>query len=74
MVLDGIQEVIANPTTGNVLIRYDSECLDSRFIVSRLRALGYLTKRSPRLNRVAKGLAIGITEVAFQRFFAALIL
>jgi len=78
MVLDGIREVIANPTTGNVLIHYEAESIDSQSIVRRLRDLGYLGRRSPRLsphlNRMAKGLALGITEMAFKRVFAALIL
>jgi hypothetical protein len=74
MAFDGIREVIANPTTGNVLIHFDPDHLDSKSIVRHLRALGYLTQRPTGVSRVAKGLALGITEIAFQRVFAALLL
>jgi copper chaperone CopZ len=39
---DGITQVTANPTTGSVLIHYDSRRVEQNRILETLRILGYL--------------------------------
>jgi hypothetical protein len=75
LALDGVDEVVANPTTGSVLIHFDSDRMGSRDLIQHLRRLGYLGRIAPRRGNVLmKRVALGLTEVAFQRMFAALLL
>jgi copper chaperone CopZ len=39
---DGVTQVTANPTTGSVLIHYDSRRVEQEKILESLKALGYL--------------------------------
>jgi copper chaperone CopZ len=45
---DGITQVTANPTTGSVLIHYDSQCVEQNSILEALRTLGYLPDSDKR--------------------------
>ena len=44
----GIEDVSANPTTGNVLILYNSRLIDQEDIISSLKEVGYLSHPSHR--------------------------
>lgn len=78
----GVEEVCANPTTGNVLILYNPRILKQGEIISFLMELGYLsppmagggiTDSPSTVERTAATVAVTIMEVAFTRLVGALI-
>jgi hypothetical protein len=80
--LTGVEEVSANPTTGNVLILYNPRLLGQGEIISFLMELGYLPQPlggsgiigSPStLERLASSVAATILEAALLRFVGALV-
>lgn len=76
--IPGIEGASVNPNTGSVLIHYDREETSPLRILDSLHSMGYLKAIGPRkllgLGAVGRGVALGITELAFQRLFTALIL
>jgi len=82
---DGIDHVMANPTTGSVLILYNSECIQQRRIMTALRRLGWLTEpakahssmtapiRQDVGHRLAESLVTTALEFAVKGLVAALI-
>jgi copper chaperone CopZ len=85
--MDGINHVKANPTTGNVLVFYDSAKIGQYEVLGALQRLGYLrqngsTQTTARnQSRAYKGLGEAIAEtlvrttmeLAVQRLVSALI-
>ena len=80
--LNGVKEVSANPTTGNVLILYNPRLLGPEKIIPFLMELGYLpqplggsgiTDSPPTLERLASSLATTILEAALLRLVGALV-
>ena len=85
--IEGIDRVKANPTTGNVLILYNSCKIAQHEIVDRLLSWGYLQERhKPALGRtevattrlplreaLAETLVRSTMELAFQGLIRALI-
>ena len=79
----GVTEVTANPTTGNVLVLYESKLVSPRDVVRALRAVGCLRRarrvkpanpRPPALVRhVAQTVARATVEMALQRVVYALV-
>jgi copper chaperone CopZ len=78
----GVEEVSANPTTGNVLILYNPSILKQGEIISFLMELGYLSQPaggsgitdSPlSVERTAATVAFTIMEVALTQLVGALI-
>ncbi len=78
----GVEEVSANPTTGNVLILYNPRILKQGEIISFLMELGYLSPAmagsgitdSPlSMERTAATVAVTIMEFAFTQLVGALI-
>jgi hypothetical protein len=77
--LTGMEEVAANPLTGNVLILYDPTLLREDQIISTLQELGFLEEASPRskgdgmAERLTSVVASSLMEVALTRLVTALI-
>src|SRR5208337_4726898 len=78
----GVEEVSANPTTGNVLILYNPRILKQGEIISFLMELGYLpqplggsgmTESPSVVERTAATVAVTIVEFAFGHLIGALI-
>lgn len=78
----GVEEVSANPTTGNVLILYNHSILKQGEIISFLMELGYLpqslgwsgiTESPSAVERTATTVAFTIMEFALSRLVGALI-
>jgi copper chaperone CopZ len=78
----GVEEVSANPTTGNVLILYNPRILKQEEIISFLMELGYLslpvggsgiTDSPLSMERTAATVAVTLMEMAFSRLVGALI-
>jgi len=83
----GIEYVSANPTTGNVLIHYNSRLIDQNDIVSSLKEWGYLSHASSMdsgrnnslstqhgvVEKVTATVAATLMEVALSRLVGALI-
>ena len=78
----GVEEVSANPTTGNVLILYNPRILKQGEILSYLMELGYLpyslgggemTESPSAVERTATTVAVTIMEFALSRLVGALI-
>lgn len=81
----GVEEVSANPVTGNVLILYNSDLCQQEDIIAALRGLGYLEEsatpgaqtQAPRegdwTSRVFSSVASALVEAALSRLVAALI-
>jgi len=78
----GVEEVYANPTTGNVLIHYNPRLLQQGEIIAFLMELGYLpqptagsgmTESPLSVERTAATVAITIMEFAFTQLVGALI-
>lgn len=78
----GVDHVSANPTTGNVLILYNSRLTEQGRIISSLQELGYLSQTSPGageadpqgvMEKVTATVAATIMEVALSRLVSALI-
>ena len=82
-----VEDVSANPVTGNVLILYNSRLIDQGEIFSSLREMGYLNQPHPggtRANNPASApqgmvekltatVAATLMEVALSRLVSALI-
>jgi hypothetical protein len=72
----GVEEVSANPLTGNVLIRYKVEQISQGQILNRLRDGGYLKPAAPgpdsRGERLVAVLARAVMETALQSMVMAL--
>ncbi len=79
----GIEEVSANPTTGNVLIHYNPRLIDQEDIIYSLKEVGYLSHPShgnnPLLDppgvveKVTSTVAATLMEFALSRLVSALI-
>lgn len=82
----GIEHVSANPTTGNVLILYNSRLIDHEDIISSLKEVGYLSHPSQRgsggnnpsarhgvVEKVTSTVAASLMEFALSRLVSALI-
>jgi cation transport ATPase len=83
----GVDHVSANPTTGNVLILYNSRLTEQEDIISSLKELGYLNQNShgageatflssaPHgvVEKVTSAVASTIMEVALNCLVSALI-
>ncbi len=83
----GIEYVSANPTTGNVLILYNSRLIEQEDIISSLKEVGYLSQPSQRgsgennpaaaphgvVEKVTATVAATLMEVALSRLVGALI-
>jgi hypothetical protein len=77
-----VEEVAANPTTGNVLILYNPRLLKQGEIIAFLMELGYLpqptggsgiTDSPLSVERTAATVAVTIVEFAFTQLVGALI-
>jgi copper chaperone CopZ len=78
----GITAVTANPTTGNVLVLYESAVVTPLDLISALRAIGCLQRRAPLrpaprspmlVRRLAETFARATVELAVQRVVLALL-
>jgi cation transport ATPase len=83
----GIEDVSANPTTGNVLILYNSRLIDQEDIIFSLKEVGYLSHPRQRGNggnnppsdphgvveKVTSTVAATLMEFALSRLVSALI-
>jgi copper chaperone CopZ len=83
----GVEDVSANPITGNVLILYDSRLTEQGQIFSALKEKGYLTMPNARgdranhpdsapqglVEKVTATVAATLMEVALSRLVGALI-
>jgi hypothetical protein len=80
--ISGVDEVFANPLTGNVLILYSSRLIAEGEITAALREWGYLSRAAgesdspdPGLSMasLAKSLTSGLMEAALFRLVSALL-
>jgi len=85
--LPGVEQVSANPVTGNVLILYNPNLISQAEIVLALRELGYLQEQPSQgskaagsaqnqdhfLTKVTTTVASALMEAALSRLVAALI-
>lgn len=77
--LTGMEEVSANPLTGNVLILYNSRLLSTREIIGALQDLGYLEEATPPntekgiVGKLTTSVASSLMEVALTHLVTALI-
>jgi hypothetical protein len=77
--LTGMEEVSANPVTGNVLILYNPSLLREDQIISTLQESGYLEKATPKsqgdgmVEMLTTTVASSLMEVALTRLVTALI-
>lgn len=80
--LPGVTRVTANPTTGNVLVLFDSEQLTHDEILSTLRNADYLQAPIPSpsfqlttrvVDTVSQALARSVTEALMERAILALL-
>jgi copper chaperone CopZ len=77
--LTGMEDVSANPVTGNVLILYDPRLVNQEEIISALKELGYLEEASPQskgdgmVERLTTTVASTLMEVALTHLVTALI-
>jgi hypothetical protein len=73
----GIEEVNANPVTGNVLILYNNQLISQKGILHRLEEAGYLQRTPPMAASREEGLvavvAKAVMETALQSMVMALI-
>jgi hypothetical protein len=73
----GIEQVNANPVTGNVLILYNNQLISQKGILSRLQEAGYLERTTPMAASQGEGLvavvAKAVMETALQSMVMALI-
>jgi hypothetical protein len=71
LALDGINTVMANPTTGNVLILFESTMLSHNDIIATIQKLGYLTGPSPvprpERNNLVNFVVQSAVELALER-------
>ncbi len=87
VLITGVEDVSANPTTGNVLIHYNSRLIQQQDIISWLEKLGYLPHcqqmkvghqhPSPPphgiVEKMASSVAAALMEAALGRLVGALI-
>ena len=81
--LPGITRVTANPTTGNVLVLFDSEQLTHDEILSALKKADYLREPSstsslfqftaPMVDTVSHAVARSVAEALMERAILALL-
>jgi len=82
--LSGLEQVSANPVTGNVLILYNPRLVGVDEIIAALKDLGYLEDPSARsrgsqghqegmVERLTSAVASSLMEVALTRLVTALI-
>ena len=80
--LDGVTSVKANPTTGNILIHYDSNLLTHADLISHLKRSGYLRpsdviqepiSSTSFLDNVGHAIARSVTEALMERAILALL-
>jgi copper chaperone CopZ len=79
--IPGVDQVTANPLTGNVLILYDTGAVAQQQLLHTLKSMGCLRsegKVEPRKNKeighgIAKYVLQSVTEVAVERLILALI-
>ncbi len=83
----GVEDVSANPTTGNVLILYNSRLIDHEDIISSLTEVGYLSHSGQKgsggnnppsdphgvVEKVTSTVAATLMEFALSRLVSALI-
>ena len=71
LALDGINTVTANPTTGNVLILFESTIISHNDIIAAIQKLGYLTEPSPiprpERNHLINFVVQSAVELALER-------
>jgi copper chaperone CopZ len=80
-VLPGIQYVKANPTTGNVLVLFDSRILSQQQVVQRLAELGCFmpalnlrhSTRAPLTGRIAETVVQSALQIALERVILSLV-
>jgi copper chaperone CopZ len=67
----GVTYVQANPTTGSVLVLFESSLITPEQIVQALRDIGYLTTAVPTGGHhgVEKGIGQRLTETVVQSLF-----
>jgi hypothetical protein len=77
LAVDGIRHVTANPTTGNVLVLFDSQKLDHERILRTLRQLSRFRVPSPkaygRQHKVVDTVLHSAVQVALERMLLALV-
>ena len=77
---DGINNVSANPVTGNVLITYDSNRISQWDILGKLREMGYLGERKYIAQNPGPGAtansewSTALARIGLEALFSALIL
>jgi copper chaperone CopZ len=75
--LNGVTHVKANPTTGNVLVLFESELVTHECVVSRLKSIDCFNVKlnSPHQSRAGIGdvLVRSITELLLERAIVALL-
>jgi hypothetical protein len=74
--LNGVTHVRANPTTGNVLVLFNSQSLTHECIIAALRGLNCL--KPERLaagvgHRISDVILRSVAELAFERMIVALL-
>jgi len=71
LALDGINTVMANPTTGNVLILFESTMLSHNDIIATIQKLGYLAGPypvpRPERNNLVNFVVQSAVELALER-------
>ena len=75
--MDGITDVTANPTTGNVLVLFDASVIGQQDILTALQKAGYLKESHHASRQERKGLTHFVVqsaiELALERLVLALI-
>ena len=75
--MDGITDVTANPTTGNVLVLFDASVIGQQDILIALQKAGYLRDSRHASRQERKGLTHFVVqsaiELALERLVLALI-
>jgi len=77
LALDGVYDVKANPTTGNVLVLFESERVDHHRILFELRAISCLdspvTSSSSGSHRIVQTVMHSALQIALERMLLALL-
>ena len=75
--MDGVTDVTANPTTGNVLVLFDASVIGQQDILTALQKAGYLRESHPASRQERQGLTHFVVqsaiELALERLVLALI-
>jgi len=74
--LDGVTNVTANPTTGNVLVLFTSTVIGQRDIIAALQKAGYLRDANtsePSRKSLSSIIVQSALELAIERLFLSLI-